>query len=154
MREDHTPFKVSVQERRLRLCLVCVKAFPERKMFSCVWLHFKKFSEKYFLVFGKEEGKDKPKKTRTKPIKKKKSSTIGARLALTAQCFASSSPTTAPSIAISDRGRRTRVGKIGADWSSGFPDDCRTGLELGLLPLARSLSLSFSLSVSVFPEIL
>ena len=31
-------------------------------MFSCVWLHFKKFSEKYFLMFGKEEGKDKPKK--------------------------------------------------------------------------------------------
>ena len=71
----------------LRLCLVCVKAFlenipflenvifrkcyfPERKMFSCVWLHFKKFSEKYFLVFGKEEGKDKPRKTWTKPRKK------------------------------------------------------------------------------------
>ena len=31
-------------------------------MFLCVWLHFKKFSEKYFLMFGKEEGKDKPKK--------------------------------------------------------------------------------------------
>ena len=31
-------------------------------MFSCVWLHFKKFSGKYFLMFGKEEGKDKPKK--------------------------------------------------------------------------------------------
>ena len=27
--------------------------FPERKMFLCVWLYFKKFSEKYFLVFGK-----------------------------------------------------------------------------------------------------
>ena len=26
--------------------------FPERKMFSCVWLHFKKCFEKYFLVFG------------------------------------------------------------------------------------------------------
>ena len=36
--------------------------FSERKMFSCVWLHFKKFSGKYFLVFGKEEGKDKPRK--------------------------------------------------------------------------------------------
>ena len=33
-------------------------------MFSCVWLHFKKFSEKYFLVFGEEEGKDKPDKPR------------------------------------------------------------------------------------------
>ena len=36
-------------------------------MFSCVWLHFKKFSEKYFLVFGEEEGKDKPKQTQTNP---------------------------------------------------------------------------------------
>ena len=26
--------------------------FPERKMFLCVWLHFKKCFEKYFLVFG------------------------------------------------------------------------------------------------------
>ena len=44
-------------------------------MFSCVWLHFKIFFEKYFLVFGKEAGKeegrgktqknpDKPRKTR------------------------------------------------------------------------------------------
>ena len=41
---------------------VRVKPFPKRKMFSCVWLHFKKFSGKYFLMFGKEEGKDKPKK--------------------------------------------------------------------------------------------
>ena len=31
-------------------------------MFSCVWLHFKKIFGKYFLMFGKEEGKDKPKK--------------------------------------------------------------------------------------------
>ena len=50
--------------------MVRVKAFLERKMFLCVWLHFKKFSKKYFLVFGKEEGKDKPRKTRTKPRKK------------------------------------------------------------------------------------
>ena len=27
--------------------------FPERKMFLCVWMYFKKFFEKYFLVFGK-----------------------------------------------------------------------------------------------------
>ena len=31
-------------------------------MFSCVWLHFKKIFGKYFLMFGKEEGQDKPKK--------------------------------------------------------------------------------------------
>ena len=40
--------------------------FLKRKMFSCVWLHFKKFSEKYFLVFGEEEGKDKPRQTQKK----------------------------------------------------------------------------------------
>ena len=55
----------------LRLCLVAVKRFSKNTYFSemlifgkgkCfhgVWLHFKKFSEKYFLVFGKEEGKHK-----------------------------------------------------------------------------------------------
>ena len=36
----------------------------ERKIFSCVWLHFKKFPEKYFLLFGEEEEKDKPNKPR------------------------------------------------------------------------------------------
>ena len=29
------------------------------KCFHGVWLHCKKFSEKYFLVFGKEKGKHK-----------------------------------------------------------------------------------------------
>ena len=58
-----------------RLCLVAVKRFPENTYFpemlifgkgKClhgVWLHFKKFSGKYFLVFGKEEGKHKFRKT-------------------------------------------------------------------------------------------
>ena len=36
----------------LRLRLVRVKVFPEKKMFSCVWLHFKKIFGKYFLMFG------------------------------------------------------------------------------------------------------
>ena len=52
-----------------RLCLVAVKRFPENtyfpemlisgkgKCFHGVWLHCKKFSGKYFLVFGKEKGK-------------------------------------------------------------------------------------------------
>ena len=35
----------------LRLRLVRVKVFPEKKIFSCVWLHFKKCFEKYFLMF-------------------------------------------------------------------------------------------------------
>ena len=46
--------------------------FRKRKMFPCVWLHFKKFSGKYFLVFGKEEGKHKSKNTSHNPEKKKK----------------------------------------------------------------------------------
>ena len=37
--------------------------FRKRKIFLCVWLHFKKFSGKYFLVFGKEEGKHKSENT-------------------------------------------------------------------------------------------
>ena len=40
-------------------------------MFSCVWLHFKIFFEKYFLVFrkkvGKEEGRGKTQKNPNKP---------------------------------------------------------------------------------------
>ena len=44
--------------------------FRKRKMFSYVWLHFKKFSGKYFLVFGKEEGKHKSENTKTQPRKK------------------------------------------------------------------------------------
>ena len=41
-------------------------------MFPCVWLHFKKFSGKYFLVFGKEEGKHKSENTKQKPQPGKK----------------------------------------------------------------------------------
>ena len=29
-----------------------LRTFPERKMFSCVWLHFKKCFVKYFLMFS------------------------------------------------------------------------------------------------------
>ena len=45
--------------------------FSEGKMFSCVWLQFKIFFEKYFLVFrkevGKEEGRSKTQKNPNKP---------------------------------------------------------------------------------------
>ena len=47
--------------------------FRKRKVFPCVWLHFKKFSGKYFLVFGKEEGKHKLENTSHNPEKKKSS---------------------------------------------------------------------------------
>ena len=45
-------FNHQIEKNKLRLRLVRVKAFPKKKMFSCVWLHFKKCFEKYFLVFG------------------------------------------------------------------------------------------------------
>ena len=44
--------------------------FRKRKMFPCVWLHFKKFFGKNFLVFGKEEGKHKSENTSHNPRKK------------------------------------------------------------------------------------
>ena len=68
--------------------------FPERKMFSCVWLHFKNFPKNIFWFLEKKKEKTNP---------EKKSSTIDARLGSTARCFASFSPTTTPSIAIRDR---------------------------------------------------
>ena len=122
-------------------------------MFLCVWLYFKKFSEKYFLVFGKcYKEKDKTRKTNTAP-----KLTLNARLGSTAQCFASSSPTTAPSIAIS---RSTAPIAIGAKASSrsriaidGAGACERRGLELGacercgLVRACFSLALSLSLSL-------
>ena len=45
--------------------------FRKRKMFPCVWLYFKKFSGKNFLVFGKEGGKHKSENTSHNPEKKK-----------------------------------------------------------------------------------
>ena len=52
--------------------------FRKRKIFPCVWLHFKKFSGKYFLVFGKEEGKHKSRK-KHKPQPRKKIAINGER---------------------------------------------------------------------------
>ena len=45
--------------------------FRKRKMFPCVWLYFKKFSGKNFLVFGKERGKHKSENTSHNLEKKK-----------------------------------------------------------------------------------
>ena len=36
----------------IRLCLVAVKYFPERKIFSSVWLHYENCCRKYFHVFS------------------------------------------------------------------------------------------------------
>ena len=53
--------------------------FQKRKIFPCVWLHFKKFSGKYFLVFGKEEGKHKSRKTQATQPRKNSSTTTNSR---------------------------------------------------------------------------
>ena len=46
------------------------------KCFHGVWLHFKKFSGKYFLVFGKEEGNTNPEKHKPQPRKKSSTTTM------------------------------------------------------------------------------
>ena len=119
--------------------------FRKRKVFPCVWLHFKKFSGKYFLVFGKEEGKHKSENTSHNP-EKKKSSTMKMfpvrrpcrdrdwrRDGVISRRSRSRLREIAPSIAISDW-----------SWSS----RSRTGSS----PLARARALS--LSLSYFPEML
>ena len=69
------------------------------KCFHGVWLHFKKFSGKYFLVFGKEEGKHTSRKTQATTQKKIINDNTEHR------------PTTAPSIVIRDRDRRLDLAK-------------------------------------------
>ena len=173
----------------LRLCLIAVKRFLENtyfpemlisgkgKCFHSVWLHFKKFSEKYFLVFGKEERKHKSRKTQATTQKK----IINDN---------KSSPTTAPSIAIRDRDQRLReiaisnlplsptyeiapsiaisircdLAKarsrstarsrdseitINGDWNVCRQDRDRRGREIAI---ARSLSLSLSLIFRIYFE--
>ena len=94
--------------------MVRVKAFPEnipffgnaifrkRKCFHVFGCISKNFPKNIFWCLEKKKEKTNPAntdKTQKKP-RKKKSSTIDARLGSTARCFASSSPTTAPSITI------------------------------------------------------
>ena len=97
-------------------------------MFSCVWLHFKKFSGKNFLVFGKEEGKNKPKK---KIINDRDPRSRSRRRDLDLH-----------EIAILDRGRRTGAREIGADWSSEFAGDRRTDWSSVFSSRTHALSLS------------
>ena len=135
--------------------------FPERKMFLCVWLYFKKFSEKNFLVFGKcYKEKDKTRKTNTAPRL-----TLDARLGSTMRCFASSNSTTAPSIVISRRPRRFARSRSTAQsreaprrsrsaWRRVYDLESRStamvlanGADWLCFSLSRSRSLSLSLSL-------
>ena len=116
--------------------------FRTRKMFPCVWLHFKKFSGKYFKVFGVwKRRKTQIRKHKPQPIKKK---IINDDRAV---------------IAIRDRDRdptsRSRLlreiaPRTGARARTGARD-LRLELELvtwtGSSPLARARALSLSLSL-------
>ena len=123
----------------LRLCLVAVKRFLENtyfpemlisgkgKCFHGVWLHFKKFSEKYFLVFGKEEGKHKSRKTQAITQEKIINDDTEHR------------PTTAPSIAIQDRDREIAIdGEIAIFARSRRQSRSRSGREIAINGVARS----------------
>ena len=109
--------------------------FRKRKIFLYVWLHFKKFSGKYFLVFGKEEGKHKSRKTQA-TTQKKIINDDRAVIAIDG--------------AIVIRLLREIAPRTGAGARTGARD---LGLELelatwtGSSPLARARALSLSLSL-------
>ena len=114
--------------------------FWKRKIFQCVWLHFKKFSGKNFLVFGKEEGKYKSRKHKPQP-RKKKSSTMKMfpvwrprrRLIAISRSHRSQSRTGA--------GARAVFAVVGLELARSARTGARSSPAIG----ARSLSLSLSL---------
>ena len=124
--------------------------FRKRKIFLCVWLHFKKFSGKYFLVFGKEEGKHKPKKNiindrdlRSRSRDQRCELAIDLRLRSRDGACRSRSEARARDGAIS-RSSRDRVA-WSSDWRSAPPGD-RLTVRFLLLSRTRALSLSLSFS--------
>ena len=119
-------------------------------MFPGVWLHFNKFSGKYFLVFGKEEGKHKskqaqattqkkiindkqPKLSKMHQIRQKKPKPSKRKWINDERCDSRSS--------IDDRTARSR-------WSrhSSIDERCKRSVLSNLGSLFSSLSLSLSLS--------
>ena len=110
-------------------------------MFPCVWLHFKKFSGKYILVFGKEEGKHKSENTKPQP-RKKNHQQSQHKIAITAR----------------SRSEITINGAI-AIWIVMAPDcdlavDRAVGLELELAISDWIFSSrARALSLSLFPEV-
>ena len=133
-------------------------------MFSCVWLHFKKFSGKYFLMFGKE-GKDKPKKNiinnrDLRSRSRRRDLAINASRDRDQLRDLATARSREGEIAIDaswDRAvdrdlrgnRRTGAREISAAWSSESAGDRRTDWNVSS-PLART----HSLSLSLFPEML
>ena len=112
-------------------------------MFSCVWLHFKKISEKYFLVFGEEEGKDKSRQTQMKE------KTVRSRYSRDRDRTArrSTSGVITPSIAIYRDERRDRRAR------SSDNRIARRSRRLTIGALRSGLSL-LSLSLSLFPKMI
>ena len=132
------------------------------KCFHGIWLHFKKISGKYFLMFGKEEGKDKPKKniindrdprSRSRDQRRELATARSLDRRITRSHWRDLAIDASRDHAI-DRDlhndRRTGAREIGAAWSSESAGDHRTDWNVLLLSRARALSLSLSL----FPEML
>ena len=131
-------------------------------MFLCVWLYFKKFSEKYFLVFGKcYKEKDKTRKTNTAPrltlaidwVRRRSASRAPVRR-LRRRSRSREAPRRSRSARrrVHDLGSRstTLVLANGADWSL----DVRTAPTGSLSPsCALSLSLWNSFEVKIGTEI-
>ena len=122
-------------------------------MFLCVWLYFKKFSEKYFLVIGKcYKEKDKTRKTNTAPrltlaidwVRRRSASRAPVRR-LRRRSRSREAPRRSRSARrrVRDLGSRltTLVLANGADWSL----DVRTA-PTGYASPSRALTLSLSLS--------
>ena len=143
-----------------RLCLVRVKAFPENipfsgkeNIFMCLVV-FQKIFRKIFsgvwkMLQGKRQNQKNKHNTQIDPRDQRGS---------TARCFASSSPTTAPSIAISRSTAPITIGAKASSRSRIAIDDAGAcewrWLELGRADganwLCFSLSRSHSLSLSLF----
>ena len=128
--------------------------FPERKMFSCVLLHFKKFSEKYFLCLEK-------KKEKTNPEKKKKNHQRST-LNWVRRRGASRAPVRRPQIderacwtiapLVNRAARRTIAPLIDRRVARSTIGALRSGLSLLSLSLSSIWALSLSLSLS--PEMI
>ena len=119
--------------------------FPEKKMFSCVWLHFKKFSKKYFLEFGEEEGKDKPRRRRRqRDLDLRKIAIDGAIASLDDRRAVMIAPLVdrLQSIAIDKRARWTIAPLVGRLHRSSIDDQCSPIWALS------------SLSLSLFPKMI
>ena len=145
--------------------------FLERKMFSFVWLHFKKNFEKYFLVFERRRKRQTQKNTDKTQIDARRSTGFDGAVLRKLQFDDCAVNRDLAKHRATSRDRDRREGEIAISRSvdhdlakhradrnrreiaiDGAGACERRGLELGacvLLPLALSLSLSLFLSLSL-----